>query len=135
MKKNYFLIALWLIAFGMLFSQLYYWGGIAHTPVVGAIAKERAKFSSPLMAAYIFLGDKAVGLTGLAGSAVNAVSAQTQLLHQSLLKNRSSAPRELRNQLPSSKVLSYYLAPILLVACLLLQLRKPKQISTFSRQS
>jgi hypothetical protein len=134
MKQHYFRIALWVLGLLMLLSQLYYWGGIAHSPVVGAIAKERAKFSSPLMASYIFLGHRAVGLFGVADSAVESVKAQTDLLAQILPANPNVAPRELHKAMPDSKLPGYYLSPILLLLAAFLQLRKPKQISTFARR-
>ena len=61
---------LWLLFFLFLGFDLYAWGGLAITPVVGTQLREQASLRSPLAAPYLYAGRKSVDLLGIEHAAV-----------------------------------------------------------------
>lgn len=134
MVNKKLLAALWIGGLLCLADQLYYWGGVAHSPTVGPIAQERVKFGSPLLAGYVWAGKTATGLLGLDQAAASSVQERMTELAPAIEANPSIAARELQESLPTAKQPTYYLAPLLLLVAGVLQLRQPKQISTIRRR-
>lgn len=124
----------WILTGWFLAYNIYVWGGLAFTPLIGKQLREQASLQSPLAASYLFLGRHAVSAAGLAdrarersGKLFAAEIADTQSLSQLILN------RFLAAQSPSAR-LAYYGAPLLLVLSLVLHARRPKQIRSFGRR-
>ena len=124
----------WILVGWFLAYNLYVWGGLAVTPIIGKQLREQSSLQSPIAASYLFFGRHAVMKLGQsdrarvhAGKLFAAEIADTQSLPQMVLT------RFLAAQSPSAR-LCYYGAPFLLVLSLVLHVRRPRQIRSFGRR-
>ena len=125
---------IWLLAGLFLAYDLYLWGGLAVTPVIGSKLREQASVQSPIAASYLFLGRHAVNAAGRARPAMEfaakrfpAQVADTGVSRETILGHFLSAQS-------AAGSLAYYGAPLLLVLSLVLHARRPKQIRSFGRR-
>ncbi len=122
---------LWLLFFLFLGFDLYAWGGLAITPVVGTQLREQASLRSPLAATYLYAGRKSVDLLGIEHAAVAFAAGQ---IRGGVLADpgppESVVARVLAAQSPTSAV-CYYGALILLVLSLALHASRQKPIRSF----
>ena len=114
--------------------DLYVWGGLAVTPVIGPKLREQASVQSPIAASYLFLGRHAVNAAGRARPAMEFAAKRfpeqvvdTEVSRETILSHFLGAQS-------AAAGLAYYGAPLLLVLSLLLHLRRPKPIRSFGRK-
>ena len=125
---------IWLLAGYFLAYDLYLWGGLAVTPVIGSKLREQASVQSPIAASYLFLGRHAVNAAGQARPAVEFAAkrfpeqvADTEVSREIILRHFLAAQS-------ATGSLAYYGAPLLLVLSLALHARRPRQIRSFGRK-
>lgn len=121
----------WLLTFVFLGFDLYLWGGLAITPVLGKALREEAALRSPLAASYLFAGRQTVDALGREDAAV-AFAARN--IRAGVLAD--PGPKELVVQRilaaqSATATLCYYGAPILLLLSLALHVRRQKPIRSF----
>lgn len=123
-----------LLGFVMLAYNLYFWGGVASGPEVGAMFRERASSYSPLAWMYISAGQGCLELLGWQESAAQFVSTRMGYLYEAMAASPGTAFDKLFKALPLMSAVSYYGAPLFLLLGAFAQMRKPKQFSTFSKR-
>ncbi len=126
-----FRTVLWLLFFLSLGFDLYAWGGLAITPVVGKQLREQASLRSPLAATYLYAGRKTVDFLGIEQAAVAFAGRQ---IRGGVLADpgppESVVARVLAAQSPTSAV-CYYGAVLLLLLSLALHASRQKPIRSF----
>ena len=123
--------AIWVLAFWLLATDLYTWGGLALTPTIGKQLREQASVQSPLAASYLFLGRHAVHLASLDDRARAHVADRYPMqIGQSDGPPETIFLRFLSAQSGSDRV-AYYGAPVLLLLSLVLHARRQKPIRSF----
>jgi hypothetical protein len=130
MKKIWVPLCL-VLGFAMLAYSLYFWGGIACTPEIGAIVRERASTFSFIAWSYISAG---FGLLNMLGWQEGAIEFAHQQLGDVLVSTRASpltAMDDLFKALPWFCRVSYYGGPLLILIGAFAQQQKPKAITTF----
>ena len=119
------------IGFAMLAYSLYFWGGIASTPELGAIVRERASTFSFITWSYVSAGFGILNMLGWQEAAVqfahNQVGDSIVVIQASPL----TALDDLFNVLPWYCRVSYYGGPLLILIGAFAQSRKPKSFKTF----
>jgi hypothetical protein len=122
---------LWLICALFLAYDLYLWGGLAVTPVIGQQLRDNSTPQSPLAASYLFLGRHAVNASGLARSAADFAAEK----FPAEIADRESVPQLIVGRFVSAQsgtaTLNYYGAPILLLLSLALHATRQKPIRSF----
>ena len=122
------------LGFVMLAYNLYFWGGIASTPELGAIVRERASTFSFITWSYVSAGFGILNMLGWQEAAVqfahNQVGDTLVLMQASPL----TALDDLFKALPWYCRGSYYGGPLLILIGAFAQSRKPKSFKTFGTQ-
>ena len=121
----------WILAFVFLGFDLYLWGGLAITPVVGKVLREQASLRSPLAASYLFAGRKTVDALGREDAAVAFAARQ---IRAGVLADPGPPEVVVARILAAQSAtgtLCYYGAPFLLLLSLALHLRRQKPIRSF----
>lgn len=118
----------WIVTFLFTGFDLYQWGGLAVTPVIGKQLREQATVRSPIAATYLYLGRKSVDL---AGRADPAMAFAARHIRAGVLDDpgppEAIVQRILAAQSATS-ALCYYGAPLLLVLSLALHAARQKPI-------
>lgn len=125
---------LWLLAAVALAYDIFLWGGLSMTPVIGPRLREQASMETPIAALYLGMGRQSVIAAGKVPEAVAFAERQfpgdvldTDSARQSIV------PRFLAAQSTVSR-LAYYGAPVLLVLSLVLHLLRQKPIRSLGRK-
>ncbi len=121
----------WILAFVFLGFDLYLWGGLAITPVVGKELREQASLRSPLAATYLFAGRKAVDGLGRQDASVAFAARQ---IRAGVLADPGPPDTVVQRILAAQSAtgsLCYYGAPLLLLLSLALHVRRQKPIRSF----
>ena len=119
------------IGFAMLAYSLYFWGGIASTPELGAIVRERASTFSFITWSYVSAGFGLLNMLGWQEAAVQFAHNQVGGTLAALQANPLTALDELFKVLPWYCRVSYYGGPLLILIGAFAQSRKPKSFKTF----
>ena len=119
------------IGFAMLAYSLYFWGGIASTPELGAIVRERASTFSFITWSYVSAGFGILNMLGWQEAAVQFAHNQVGDTLAALQANPLTALDELFKVLPWYCRISYYGGPLLILIGAFAQSRKPKSFKTF----
>ena len=119
------------IGFAMLAYSLYFWGGIASTPELGAIVRERASTFSFITWSYVSAGFGLLDMLGWQEAAVQFAHNQVGGTLAALQANPLTALDELFKVLPWYCRVSYYGGPLLILIGAFAQSRKPKSFKTF----
>lgn len=131
---KYVRMLFWLLSGYFLAYDLYLWGGLAVTPVVGKQLRERASLDSPIAATYLFLGGQAVDALGKSAQAMDFAARR----FASQIADDTSTPLTIVPRFLSAQsaagALAYYGAPFLLVLSLVLHARRPKRIRSFGQK-
>lgn len=122
---------IWVLAFWMLASDLYTWGGLALTPSVGKQLREQASVQSPIAATYLFLGRHAVHSAGLDDRARSRAAQRFPEQIQEIDGPRETVVLRFLSAQSASDWVAYYGAPLLLVLSLVLHARRQKPIRSF----
>ena len=118
----------WLVAFWMRGQNLYLWGGLALTPVVGKQLREQAKLQSPLTATYMFLGRHLLPAVGLQARAVRHVASRFPRQIADTESPPQTAVARFTSAQSAGEKLDHYGAPLLLVLSMVLHARRQKPI-------
>jgi hypothetical protein len=125
----------WVLFVLFLAHDLYAWGGLAMKPGFGAPLRTQASVRSPLAAAYLFAGRKAVDATHRRDAAV----AYAERHFRPALFTEGGPPETLVQRTLAAQsatgTLCYYGAPFLLVLSLALHARRQKPVRSFGRRS
>ena len=119
------------IGFAMLAYSLYFWGGIASTPELGAIVRERASTFSFITWSYVSAGFGLLNMLGWQEAAVQFAHNQVGDALVPIQANALTALDELFKVLPWYCRVSYYGGPLLILIGAFAQSRKPKSFKTF----
>ncbi len=119
------------IGFAMLAYSLYFWGGIASTPELGAIVQERASTFSFITWSYVSAGFGILNMLGWQEAAVQFAHKQVGDALVLIQANPLTALDELFKVLPWYCRVSYYGGPLLILIGAFAQSRKPKSFKTF----
>ncbi len=119
------------IGFAMLAYSLYFWGGIASTPELGAIVRERASTFSFITWSYVSAGFGILNMLGWQEAAVQFAHNQVGDALVPIQANALTALDELFKVLPWYCRVSYYGGPLLILIGAFAQSRKPKSFKTF----
>ena len=121
----------WLLALVFLGFDLYLWGGLAITPVVGKALREEASLRSPLAATYLFAGRKTVNALGREDASVAFAARQIRAGVLSDPGPQEVVVQRVLAAQSATGTLCYYGAPILLLLSLALHVRRQKPIRSF----
>ena len=121
----------WLLALACLGFDLYLWGGLAITPVVGKALREQASLRSPLAATYLFAGRKAVDVLGREDASVAFAARHIRAGVLADPGPRETVVQRILAAQSATGTLCYYGAPILLLLSLALHVRRQKRIRSF----
>ena len=119
------------IGFAMLAYSLYFWGGIASTPELGAIVRERASTFSFITWSYVSAGFGLLNMLGWQEAAVQFAHSQVGDSLVPIQANALTALDDLFKVLPWYCRVSYYGGPLLILIGAFAQSRKPKSFKTF----
>lgn len=119
------------IGFAMLAYSLYFWGGIASTPELGAIVRERASTFSFITWSYVSAGFGLLNMLGWQEAAVQFAHNQVGDALVPIQANALTALDDLFKVLPWYCRVSYYGGPLLILIGAFAQSRKPKSFKTF----
>lgn len=130
MKRVWVPICL-VLGFSMLAYSLYFWGGVASNPEVGAIVREKASTFSFITWAYVSSGYGVLDMLGWHEGANQFALAQVGESYASMKASPLTALHDLFAALPLHSVISYYGGPLLILMGAFAQARKPKTFKTF----
>lgn len=130
MKKIWVPLCL-VVGFAMLAYSLYFWGGIASTPELGAIVRERASTFSFITWSYVSAGFGILNMLGWQEAAVQFAHNQVGDALVPIQANALAALDELFKVLPWYCRVAYYGGPLLILIGAFAQSRKPKSFKTF----
>ena len=133
MKGKWHVLAGALFLVALLFN-LFTWGGLARSPVMGPVVTDAAARELALAGIYVPLGRAAVDAAGLSDSASDFAATQFAALQSDLLRNPNAAMETLVREMPTSVQLPYYGAPLLLLGFALAWWRRPRVPQTFRRR-
>ena len=119
----------WLLAFWMLAKDLWLWGGLGLSPVVGRQLSEQARMQSPLVATYLFLGKQLLPAAQLED---RAIAATARRFSRELADAVDAPPQTVVTRFVSAQSagerLDHVGAPLLLLLSLVLHARRQKPI-------
>ena len=125
----------WLLAFWTLANDLWLWGGLGLTPVVGRQLAEQARMQSPLVATYLFLGKQLLPVAQLDDRAVAATASR---FGREIAEAAEAPPETVVARFVSAQSagerLDHVAAPLLLLLSLVLHARRQKRIRSFGVQ-
>jgi hypothetical protein len=130
MKKIWVPLCL-ILGIAMLVYSLYLWGGIASTPEVGTIVRERASTFSFIAWSYVSAGFGIFDMLGWQESARQFAAGQVGESFAAMQVSPTTALDDLFKSLPWYAVVSYYGGPLLILLGSFAQSRKPKSFRTF----
>lgn len=119
------------IGFAMLAYSLYFWGGIASTPELGTIVRERASTFSFITWSYVSAGFGLLNMLGWQEAAVQFANNQVGDALVPIQATALTALDDLFKVLPWYCRVSYYGGPLLILIGAFAQSRKPKSFKTF----
>lgn len=133
MKKLWVPLCL-VLGFAMLAYSLYFWGGIASSPEVGAIVRERASTFSVITWSYVSAGFGILNMLGWQEAAIQFANNQVGDVIVAMQASPLTALDDLFKALPWFCRVSYYGGPLLILMGAFAQARKPKAFNTFGRK-
>ena len=120
-----------ILGFAMLAYSLYFWGGLASTPEVGAMVRERASTFSFITWAYVSAGVGIVNLLGWQDAASQFAHGHMAGVLGAMQASPATALDQAFKALPWQMLASYYGGPLMILIGSFAQSRKPKSFKTF----
>lgn len=128
---KYVRLLCWLLMFGALGYNLYFWGGIAHTPEFDARLDPKGTVKSPLGVLYLSAGKQTVGVLGKQQAAIDFASDTWDRAFPSPKGDPLFGMQALQDALSEFQRACYYGVPLLFVLGLLLVWLRPKAVRSF----
>jgi hypothetical protein len=125
---------LWLFCALCWTYDLYLWGGLAETPKIGQNLQREARAESPIAATYLFLGGRAVSVSGMSAGAQEFAARRFRYLVAHPEETNYLAVAQFKAAQSVFGKAFYNLAPITLVLSLIAHWLRQKQIRVFGPQ-
>lgn len=126
--KHKGLVFSWTLTLLMAAQNLYLWGGVAETPTIGKAARDFAVPNHYLAWTYLVLGDGMVNLIGSTSQAQSYAEASLGKSYYALTDDPDTGMDQLISTQSILQAFFYYLAPVLLLISMVLQVRREKAV-------
>lgn len=118
----------------MLGYDLHLWGGLARHPQLGTALQKASRNDISLGSLYLQAGAPLLDMAGMGSSAAQSATDTFGPLLASIANNPAAAMDNLQREMPFGPKFSYYGAPLMLLATLVLWWRRPREVHMIGRR-